>query len=72
MMKVDQLNERTLPEVVTPADVHIYKTLAGSWRAYLRADPSIQVWGWSHDAADALFREMLSKDEIPFDWSDAL
>ena len=65
--------------VITPRDVHVYRTLAGSWRAYLKNYRehfsnemlyNLNVWSINHDRALDLFRERLIKYDIPFDWTD--
>jgi hypothetical protein len=55
--------------IYTPADVNIYQTLEGTYRAYLRDEPNYQVWSSTYHGADSLMREKFSKDERAFDWT---
>ncbi len=57
-------------EVVTRYDVHVYKTLSGFWRAYVRESPGLQAWGFDEKRALVELGKVLAEKDIPFDLSD--
>lgn len=52
--------------VVTKKDIHIYQVLTGEFRAYVKSDPSIEVWSFSKRLAALALTDKLSKLDIPF------
>lgn len=61
--------------VVQTKDIHVYKTLEGSYRAYLKSSHPAKGTAfnaWGRDAKDAVGKlaAILAEKNIPFDLTD--
>ncbi len=54
---------------VTLDSIHVYQTLLGNWRAYVKDDPNLQAWGHNKDRATMNLGALLAEENIPFDIS---
>lgn len=62
-------------KLITLSDIHVYETLQGSWRAYVRKEHPAYglihgVWGYNKDWAIRLIAIEIAKTEWPFDFSE--
>lgn len=61
-------------QILEYKDIHVYETLSLSWRAYVRSNPNIQVWGSTRErAVNNLARKLVTDHNqiIGFDFSGA-
>lgn len=49
-------------------DLHVYETQLGNWRAYVRADPGLEAWGETRDAAIVNLARLLAEADEAFDF----
>lgn len=59
-----------IEDVVTLADIKVYKVLTSDYRAYLKRDAAIEAWGVTKERAIQNLAKIMVQKNIPFTLSD--